>query len=214
MNQLGFFNLHTHQQQLDFMSATQLNKIESPIQNGWFSIGIHPEDSNEISPDTLQNLTIIAKNKHCVAIGEIGLDQRFSNLEVQLFNYSKQLELAQSLNLPIILHCVNLWDKCKQLHHRFAPMQPLIYHGFNKPAILEKVLGYGPAFVSIGASVLTNTALQEKIALIPLDRLFLETDASEVKIDAVYQKVAELKNVPLSTLIEHISNNVNTHILP
>lgn len=214
MNPEGYFNLHIHQQYTDLESATQLLISDVQPENGWYSIGIHPEDSNEISTETLQKLTGHAKNQHCIAIGEIGLDQRYAHMEVQLSNYSKQLELAHSLNLPIVLHCVNLWDKCKQLHHRYAPSQPLIYHGFNKPAILEKVLSYDPAFVSIGASILTNTALQEKIAMIPLDRLFLETDTSEVKIDVVYQKVAELKNVPLSTLIKHISNNVNTHILP
>ena len=61
--------------------------------------------------------------------------------------------------------------------------------------------------ISIGTAILTNRKLQEKIITIPINRLFLETDAADVPIETIYAKVSELINLPLPLLEAQIEAN-------
>lgn len=71
------------------------------------AVGVHPHDVgelDEIAIDTLRKLA--TENKKVVAIGEIGLDYYYDNSprEVQKEWFIKQIELANELKLPIIIH--------------------------------------------------------------------------------------------------------------
>ena len=61
--------------------------------------------------------------------------------------------------------------------------------------------------ISIGAAVLTNKKLQDKIAWLPLDRILVETDDSDVSIEWIYEQVSALKNIPLPRLEKQIEEN-------
>src|ERR1700687_5165220 len=62
----------------------------------------------------------LAKHPRVIAWGEIGLDYFYdhSPRDVQKTVFRRQLELAQTAELPIIIHCrpsdntVNAWDDC------------------------------------------------------------------------------------------------------
>ena len=86
------------------------------------------------------------------------------------------------------------------------PIQSWIYHGFNKAGIINEVLK-SDIYVSIGSSIFTNIKLQEIVNLIPNERLFLETDDSNLDIFDIYKKVSEIKKIPLSELEEIIEQN-------
>ncbi len=195
-----FFNAHTHFLNEEELSIFQASFGEQVTENKLFSIGIHPEKAKDWNADLLLTLENIASQKKCVAIGEIGLDNRFEQMGIQEEVYIEQLKIAARFNKPVILHCVNSWERCKFLHSKFAPKIPLIFHGLAKASIVKNVLNYPFAIVSIGTAVFTNVSLQEKVIAIPLERLFLETDTSTVEISEVYQFVSTLKNVTLQTL--------------
>ena len=61
--------------------------------------------------------------------------------------------------------------------------------------------------ISIGASILSNSKLQEVILTIPNGQLLLETDDSEINIFEIYQKVSEIKKISLPELQGIILNN-------
>jgi TatD DNase family protein len=207
-NQL-LFNAHSHSVSTQYRTIYQLPLVQNQLKPALFSVGIHPENANiDSTPKKEYFKNIVSKN--CVAIGEIGLDTRITiPMETQENMYIKQLELAKTTDLPILLHCVNAWDRCRFLHSTHAPEQVLIYHGFSKASIINQVLAYDQAIISIGASILTNTALQTVVTAIPLERLLLETDDAIVDFLDIYTKVAELKSISLPTLIEAIHTNAN-----
>lgn len=209
MDNHSLFNAHSHSVSTQYRTIYQLPLTQNQLVAELFSVGIHPEDAtidSTIKTDYFKNIV----SKNCVAIGEIGLDNRITiPMETQETNYIEQLELAKKHDLPILLHCVNAWDRCRYLHSIHAPKQILIYHGFSKASILNQVLAYEQAIISIGASILSNAALQEVLTHIPLERLLLETDDSTVDLIAIYTKVAELKSLSLPTLIEAIQTNAN-----
>jgi TatD DNase family protein len=55
--------------------------------------------------------------------------------------------------------------------------------------------------------LLTDFQLQETFKNVPPDKLYLETDTKPISITTVYQKAAEIKNLPVDVLRESISNN-------
>lgn len=200
------FNAHTH-----FLPENSLGILQADLQNlpesTFFSLGIHPYHADRFNEEIISEIAAVPE-QNFVAIGEIGLDSRIAiPLEQQEFAYISQLKLAQQLRKPVILHCVNQWNRCRYLHQHFAPDTWLMYHGFNKASILEQVLHYPKACISIGASVLTNAQLREKLALIPENRLLVETDDVDCQILDIYHCIAANLSLPLHPLIKQVRTN-------
>ena len=68
--------------------------------------GISPNDIEDFSSNKLEEIEKIAKNKKVVAIGEIGLDYYWNkdNKELQKELFIKQIEIANRINKPIVIH--------------------------------------------------------------------------------------------------------------
>lgn len=197
-------NIHTH-----FSTGRTIEVVSRTFNeqlNGIYSFGIHPWQS-ETYQQLVDKVNIQIKDKYCIAIGEIGLDKlKGPDLEIQKSVFIDQLKIAEENNLPVILHCVRSWNELQLIKKNIQPKQPWIFHGFTKSSILPEVLNE-KIMISIGSAILNNSTLQKSLNTIPNDQLFLETDESEVPISAIYEKVSELKNIPLQQLEELIENN-------
>ena len=70
------------------------------------TVGVHPHDSKDLSSASLVELERMADHEMVVAIGEIGLDyyRDLSPREMQKRAFREQLDLAGSLNLPVVVH--------------------------------------------------------------------------------------------------------------
>ena len=203
----NLFDAHTHHFDSKNRSIVQLTKLSDENFPSFFSFGIHPKESiadlNEVERISKQ----LNENHGFLAIGEIGLDNRYGSAETQEEVYVFQLKIASELQKPVILHCVNSWDRCRFLHEKYAPNTPLIYHGFNKASILQQVLDYPKSMISIGESLLSNPKLQNALLQIPLERLFLETDMGSGELIETYRMTAEIKNISLHALTELLNQN-------
>src|ERR1700726_4066307 len=88
-------------------------KLDSAIpyaeQHDWIyaSIGVHPHEAKQLTPEHLDQLTRLAKHPKVIAWGEIGLDYFYdhSPRDVQQQVFLKNLQLAQAAELPIVIHC-------------------------------------------------------------------------------------------------------------
>ena len=96
----------------DLKTSRNSIKLSEKYENIFASVGIHPNDGEKESEKrgidkVIQELKKIAGNSKVVAIGEIGLDYfRIKNKkDFQKEIFSRQIELAQELNLPVIIHC-------------------------------------------------------------------------------------------------------------
>ena len=198
-------DIHSHKRNVNYL--TIVNKSDSNVtESDCFSFGIHPWNTSEIEDNFLNFEKEISLIK-CLAIGEIGLDKlNGPTIDVQKKVFLKQIEISEKYELPIILHCVKSWNEISEIKKIFNPTQSWIYHGFNKVGIINEVLK-SDIYVSIGSSIFTNIKLQEIVNLIPNERLFLETDDSNLDIFDIYKKVSEIKKIPLSELEEIIEQN-------
>jgi len=198
------FNIHTH---VSSGQATEIvNSTGNQVEFQLFSVGIHPWDS-ENSTLKIGGLSEKLNSKRCIALGEIGLDKlKGPSMEIQLSVFKEQIALSEELELPVIIHCVRAWNELKQVKKALNPKQIWIFHGFTKTRLYKEVLENG-FYISIGTAVFTDEKVQEILLAIPNERLFLETDNSNCLISAVYQKVSELKKLPLHELEQILENN-------
>ncbi len=203
----NLFDAHTHHFDTKNRSVVQLTKIPEENFPPCFSYGIHPKQDSFDFHEIEQICQQLNQNKGFLAIGEIGLDNRYDSLEKQEELYVFQLKIAAKLDKPVILHCVNSWDRCRFLHEKHAPNTTLIYHGFNKASIVEQVLNYPKSKISIGESLVTNQKLQNALLQVPLERLFLETDMGSGMLIDTYRMTAEIKSISLHALTEQLNQN-------
>jgi len=174
------FNCHSHFSSLQNVSI--INESDSKVEESdFYSVGIHPWQSAQYE-DNFLLIREKAKNKKCLAIGEIGLDKlKGPVISIQLKSFEEQIKLSEEIGLPVILHCVKAWNEIQEVKKKLQPKQPWIYHGFNKVGILESVLN-SEVIVSLGASILSNELLQSSVKKIPNDQLLIETDDASIDI--------------------------------
>jgi TatD DNase family protein len=200
------FNSHSHIYTNKNTVIINKSDEKDDCNGSFFSYGVHPWSVNSIE----DNFLIIeqgVKNKNCLAIGEIGLDKIIGpKIQTQIDSFTKQIEISERLELPVIIHCVKAWNELYLVYKQIQPKQKWIFHGFNKVGILQDVLKT-EIMISIGASIFTNVQLQKSIDFIPNEKLLLETDDAEIDILEIYQKVSEIKKISLQELEQIIEEN-------
>lgn len=172
------------------------------------SAGIHPWSLAHLDDPTIKNLLKkLETDPNLSAIGEIGLDY-FRPIDPirQRSVFERQLTIATSRHLPVILHTVRAWDDTFAALERHRP-EPVLFHGFTgnrqqADQILRK--GY---YLSFGPRSLRSPKTIEALRTTPPDRLFLETDDAPDSIRDVYTTVAEILNTSVDTIRHTLYNN-------
>ena len=152
------------------------------------ALGLHPED---VKDDWQEQLAIVeqairANRNELVAIGEIGLDYYWDKTfkEEQQEVLRQQMVLAKELDLPVILHnreaTEDILTIVKEMVNGKYPNGKCfgVFHCFNgSRETAQQILDMG-FYLGIGG-VLTfkNSKLAEKLDVVPLERILLETDA-------------------------------------
>ena len=146
------------------------------------AVGIHPDSVGELSPERLDMLRQISRQEEkIVAIGEIGLDYHWMvwPREVQKDWFIRQLELAKTERLPVVIHsrdaAQDTFDIMKEVHAGATPGVIHCYSGSLEMAREYVKMGY---FLGIGGVVTfkNSKVLKRVVEEIPLDHLVLETD--------------------------------------
>lgn len=150
------------------------------------------------------------RHPHVLAIGECGLDKVCTtsfSLQQQVF--SAQVQSANEIGKPMIIHCVRAWEEVLHLLQQQRNRVPVIFHGFNKNrAIAQRIINRG-YYVSFGKS-LEKLAIREVLAALPPDKIFLETDAAAVSIKSIYKWAADAFSIEINSLLLQIQKNAAT----
>ncbi len=214
-----YINIHSHRQQNDH-SITVLNIAAHALPTSlnsdsltlphYFSIGIHPWFYEaQLFSQHWQAVQQFSRHPNCVAIGECGLDHLITlDKKQQIAVFARHIELALELNKPLMIHCVRAYPELLKLKQHYASTLPWIVHGFNKYSMTEALLNQD-CYLSLGYAVLRpNHPLGRLLPDLPLDRLFLETDDTEMPtIDTIYQTAAKIAGWPLSALKQRLYHN-------
>lgn len=146
----------------------------------WAAVGVHPEAANEFDADALPTLRALAAHPKAVAVGEIGLDYHYPDgapRAVQLACFERQLELANELSLPVIVHDRDAHEDTLRLLQKHRPAG--VVHCFSGSVeMMREVTALG-MYIGLGGAVTFKNARKPVAvaAAVPADRLLLETDA-------------------------------------
>ena len=205
---------------LDFVSNIVLQFPEV-----YGSVGFHPHDAAELTEDLEQKIRKLAlEEKKLIAIGETGLDYHYmySSAEVQQQVFSKQLQLAVELNLPVIMHSREAETDTLNILQEIPVPSLGVAHSFTSSFEMAKTLIEMGWYIGINGIVTFKNAedLREVVSWLPLDRLLLETDSpflaptpfrgkpnKPAHIPAIATFIAELRGISLEQLSEQTSAN-------
>ena len=144
------------------------------------AVGVHPEDMEGMSPETLETIRALARHEKCVAIGEIGLDYYWdaSHKTEQKELFAAQLSLAEELDLPVIVHDREAHADCLALTGRF-PTARGVFHCFSGSAEMAKELLRRGWYLGFDGPVTYKNARKavEVLEIVPTERILIETDS-------------------------------------
>jgi TatD DNase family protein len=147
------------------------------------TVGIHPHDAKEVTPNHLETLAALAKHPKVIAWGEIGLDYFYdhSPRDIQEKVFRQQMELAHAANLPIIIHCRDAWDDCLRLLDEVWKPTGLggILHCFTSTlAHAQQGLDMG-FLISFTGNISYPKAqnIRDVAKALPLSNILIETDS-------------------------------------
>ena len=165
----------------DLSSSQKAVEIANKYEKVYATVGIHPENLEGVNFGTDKNkLCQLAENKKVVAIGEIGLDYHFTseNKDLQKEIFEKQIQLANELNLPIVVHSRDAMGDTIELLKKNKPKKESLMHCYSGSIESAKILiNLGFAFSFGGVVTFKNAKnVVEVVKNLPMDKILLETD--------------------------------------
>ena len=196
------------------------------------AVGVHPDDAEQMTEETLAEIRRISNMDKMIAIGEIGLDYYWhkekKEHEIQQKMFRAQMEIAREEKLPFMIHSRDAAEDTLNIVREYMQggMYGGIIHCFSySREIAAEYLNMG-LYLGIGGVVTFKNAkkLKEVVQYAPLSQLVLETDCpymapepnrgkrnSSLYLPYVVRAIAELKQVTPEEVIE--VTRENTHRL-
>lgn len=189
------------------------------------SVGVHPEECAKLKESDMERFEELCKLPKIVAVGEIGLDYYWNEPapEIQKVWFERQLELARSVKLPVIIHsrdaAKDTLDIMKK--HKAEEIGGVI-HCFSYPAELAREFIKMGFYIGVGGVVTFKNSkkLKEVVADMPLDRILLETDCpymapvphrgernNSLNLVFIAEEIAKLKQVSYETVVKATREN-------
>ena len=208
----------------EFPSITKLTEHHDNI---YCSVGIHPHDCGESEIASPSQLVELARHPKVIGIGETGLDFFYENSpeEKQIENFKNHIKAARETNLPIIIHTREADNKTieilKKTTQEEGPFPGLIHCFSTDKKVADCALELG-FYISISGIITFKNAdnLRDIVKTIPLERLLIETDAPFLSpvpkrcstnepsfIRHTVEKLTQIKNVSLETIIDYTTKN-------
>ena len=201
------------------------------------AIGIHPNEAHSWENSTLKALRGLAGQSKVIAIGEIGLDYYRDRTpkDLQRRTLLAQLELAASLELPVIIHnreasedlirIIQDWTVSLAHSNSTLSSRPGVLHSFS--GSLETAQHAVEVGFSIGftgpVTFKKAEELRQVAAAIPLEKTLIETDSpflsphpkrgtrnEPANVRYIAEKLAEIHQLPFEDFTARVKSNADT----
>ena len=192
------------------------------------AVGVHPDDAEIMTQDTLDEIRRLSHMEKMVAIGEIGLDYYWhkeeSEHQRQQEMFRAQMDIAREEKLPFMIHSRDAAEDTLNIVRDYMKkdMSGGIIHCFSySKEIAAEYLKMG-LYLGIGGVVTFKNAkkIKEVVQMAPMERILLETDSpylapvpyrgnrnSSLYLPYVVQEIAELKGISEEEVIETTEKN-------
>lgn len=203
-------DIHTHRltdsAPEDVLLSCPVLKKEIPAEAVYVSAEIHPWHlTAENLSCQIERMENMLSDSRVLALGEVGLDKLTEcPYPIQINAFEEIVSISEAYGKPLIIHCVKSVDELIAIRKKMRPALPWIMHGFRgKPQQADSLLRHG-FYLSFGEHY--NSQVMKEI---PIERLFLETDESNVPIDELYNRAAAIRHISAEELKLAVLHNVN-----
>ena len=142
------------------------------------ALGIDPHQAATGEAARVPELRALLDHPKAVAVGEAGLDYHYGGdaKDEQRRLFSAQLTLAAQLGLPIVVHTRAANEDTDAMLR--AHDGTVVMHCFSEPELLASGMERGWYFSFAGNATYPKAeALREAAAVVPADRILVETDS-------------------------------------
>ena len=181
------------------------------------SAGSHPDSADEVCDEVLEEYAKLCKrNPKIKAIGEIGLDYHYETIprQIQQKAFIAQMELAQQLDMPVIVHERDAHNDGMNIIRQFPKVKG-VFHCYSGSAEMARQLsnlGWYVGFTGVLTFKNARKAI-ESAQIVPIDRIVIETDCPFMspepfrgrrndpsRVALVAEKLAEIKGLPVEEI--------------
>lgn len=200
----------------DIASSQMSVKLAKEHDLIYACIGVHPHDAQNVQKDYIKELEELAKNSKVVGIGEIGLDYYYdlSDRETQKRIFIEQLDLAKSLNLPVVIHDRDAHQDTLDILKDSRPAKGLMHCYSGSLEMAQELIRLGFYFSFGGVITFKNAKKPKEVASkLPLERILLETDCpylspepyrgkrnDPTRIPVIAKTLAELRGITVDEI--------------
>ncbi|MCP2519401.1 TatD family hydrolase [Candidatus Aminicenantes bacterium AC-335-A11] len=208
----------------DEISVEKTLKLSEKYGKIYFTLGLHPHQANKFTNEIEKKILKFVKHEKILAIGEIGLDfhYNFSSPKEQIKAFECQIEIAENLKFPIIIHSRNAGEKIYEIIREKNFSQGGILHCFTESEEIARKMIDLNFLISVSGIITFPKAenLRKVIRNLPVDKLLIETDCPYLSpvpyrgkrnepafVIETLKKLAEIKEINVEELSEIILNN-------
>ena len=210
-----------------FESFSKIKEIVKKDEIIYGTVGIHPHETNDNIITSSMIVKYIKDNSKIIGIGETGLDFYYNNSDKkkQIDSFKEHIKASIDTNFPLIIHSRNAEVETFEILKEYEKYNlKILMHCFTGSKIFaEKLLKLNAFFSASGIITFKNSLdLQETFKFIPLNKILIETDSPFLApvpnrgkknepsfIQFTAHKLAEIKEINVSKLIEMTTNNFN-----
>lgn len=209
---------------VDLRTSEEAIRLAERFEGVYAAVGIHPESLKDLPDSVFDEVESLAKHDKVVAIGEIGLDYYWdvAPRPFQQEVFSRQIELASRVNLPIIIHNRDATEDTVQLVLCAPDGVNGVMHCFTGSVETAKQCMQKGFYISFGGPVTFKNAVNvaRTAAEIPDEWLLVETDSPYLsphpyrgkrnepsRVKVVAEKLAELRGQTVETIMDITSQN-------
>ncbi|NTV46214.1 MAG: TatD family hydrolase [Chlorobiales bacterium] len=196
-------------------------RLAESLDFAYANVGLHPSEASDFSDEAFAKLESLAEHKKVVAIGEIGLDYHYPNIDKsrQQACFREMLRMAKRHDLPVVIHSRDAWDDMfkilkEEAHSGLRGMMHCFSGGVSEA---RESLSLGLKISIPGVVTFKKSSLPEVVSALDLSDLLTETDCPYLApvpyrgkrnepayVVEVAKKIAEIKEIPLEQVEETI----------
>ena len=201
----------------DVESSRMAVALAEKFPHVYAAVGIHPSDCAGTDETAYEALRELAKHEKVVAIGEIGLDYYWDTnppREFQQEVFRRQIQLALELDLPVCIHDREAHGDSLAMVLEYPELRGVFHCFSGSPEMAQELLKRGWYLGFDGPITYKNARRSpEVVAITPLDRIVIETDAPYLTpvpfrgkrndsryLSYVVEKLAEWKGVTVEEM--------------
>lgn len=205
----------------DYDSCVKSLELADKYPFVYASVGWHPHDAKTFTDKSEEMIREWCRLPKVRAIGEIGLDFYYdlSEREVQRKVFIRQMELAQELQMPVVIHDRDAHAECMEIIKMYPSVKGA-FHCYSGSAEMAKtILDMGWYLGFTGAITFKNARKAlEVLEICPKDRILIETDCPYLapvpfrgkrndsrNLQYVALKISEIKEIS----VEEVSSMTN-----